>query len=119
MRRKKKKNNFEYWIDDDAGEGILMGLVFEEAMLQNPFRFGSAQHFVYALRRLICEYNKLYYWQNTSAVTDYEYDTLLRKLEYYVAKYPQTYHPLCPTLQVGSACCVWPPLMTYRQDMLF
>lgn len=54
------------------------------------------------LRRLLDEYNRLYYVENTPAVSDFEFDSLMKELEALEAEYPQYHDPLSPTSRVGS-----------------
>lgn len=54
------------------------------------------------LRRRLDEYNRLYYVENTPAVSDMEFDRLLRELQDLEREYPQYDDPNSPTRRVGS-----------------
>ena len=112
---KKRKHN--RWVPEECYEDIIL-LEFQRSLLENPFTWGTAQHFVYMLRVEIAEHNRLYHVLDNPVIEDYEYDERMNKLKEYVAKYPQTYHPECPSLVVGGACTRWPKLGDYRTDLL-
>ncbi len=54
------------------------------------------------LRRRLNEYNYRYYVENAPAVSDYDYDRLLRELHELEVQYPQYFDPNSPTQRVGS-----------------
>ena len=54
------------------------------------------------LRRLLNDYNYRYYVENAPAVSDFEFDTLMKELEALEQQYPQYDDPLSPTRRVGS-----------------
>lgn len=55
-----------------------------------------------ALRRLINDHNHKYYVENNPAISDYDFDMLLKQLESLEAQYPEFDDPLSPTHRVGS-----------------
>ena len=54
------------------------------------------------LRKLIHYYNKEYYVNNKSLVSDLEFDVLLKELESLETKYPDLFNPNSPTQRVGG-----------------
>lgn len=54
------------------------------------------------LRDQINDLNHRYYVLNEPAVSDYEFDGLLKELEALEAEFPQYYDPMSPTQRVGS-----------------
>ena len=54
------------------------------------------------LRRKLNEYNYLYYVENNPAVSDSEYDRMMRELQELEAQYPAYADPNSPTRRVGS-----------------
>lgn len=54
------------------------------------------------LRRRLNEYNRLYYVENAPAVSDFEYDSLLKELQELEARHPECFDPNSPTQRVGS-----------------
>lgn len=55
-----------------------------------------------ALRRLINDHNHKYYVENNPAISDYDFDMLMKQLEGLEAQYPEFDDPLSPTHRVGS-----------------
>ncbi|MCQ2173910.1 MAG: NAD-dependent DNA ligase LigA [Bacteroidales bacterium] len=54
------------------------------------------------LRELLWENSRLYYVDNSPAISDFEYDTLMRELEDIENEYPELVTPDSPTRKVGS-----------------
>lgn len=54
------------------------------------------------LRAIIEKHNRLYYQENTPEISDFEYDMLLKQLEYLEEQYPQFKEKSSPTAVVGS-----------------
>lgn len=54
------------------------------------------------LRKTLNEYNRLYYVENNPAVSDMEFDSLMRELQELENLYPQYNDPDSPTQRVGS-----------------
>ncbi|MFR9651378.1 MAG: NAD-dependent DNA ligase LigA [Rikenellaceae bacterium] len=54
------------------------------------------------LRKLLNQYNYLYYVESNPAVTDQEFDSLLRELSELEAAHPEMFDPNSPTQRVGS-----------------
>lgn len=54
------------------------------------------------LRQRLNYYNYRYYIENDPAVSDYEFDTLLRELQDLEATHPEMADPNSPTARVGS-----------------
>ena len=54
------------------------------------------------LRKLIAEYDKKYYVENISAVSDFEYDQLYHELLDLEKQFPELYDPSSPTQKVPS-----------------
>ncbi|MBQ3204422.1 MAG: NAD-dependent DNA ligase LigA [Alistipes sp.] len=54
------------------------------------------------LRSLLNRYNHLYYVENSPEVSDFEFDTLLRRLQDLEAEHPEYYDANSPTMRVGS-----------------
>jgi len=54
------------------------------------------------LRDLLGKYNDLYYVQNSPAVSDFEFDRLMRELQDLEARHPEMADPTSPTQHVGS-----------------
>ena len=57
------------------------------------------------LEQLLDHLNHKYYVENTSEVSDYEFDALLRELQDLEAKYPNEAESNSPTKRVGSDLC--------------
>jgi DNA ligase (NAD+) len=55
------------------------------------------------LRRDLERHNRLYYIENTPAISDEEYDRLYRELADLEAKHPELFDPNSPTQRVGGA----------------
>ena len=55
-----------------------------------------------SLRELLNYHNHKYYVENSPEITDFEFDTLMRRLMDLEAEYPQYADPLSPTVRVGS-----------------
>ena len=62
----------------------------------------TTQDRIFQLRTLLSEYNRLYYVENSPAVSDYEFDSLMRELSELEASRPDLYDPDSPTRKVGS-----------------
>lgn len=69
------------------------------------------------LRRRLNEYNHRYYVENDPAVSDYDYDTMLRELQELEARYPQYFDPNSPTQRVGSDITNKFETVTHRYPM--
>lgn len=54
------------------------------------------------LRSRLNRYNYLYYVENNPEVSDFEFDTLLRRLQDLEAEHPEYYDANSPTMRVGS-----------------
>jgi len=54
------------------------------------------------LREKLNEYNRLYYVENTPAVSDRQFDEMLRELQELEQRYPEYYDVNSPTQRVGS-----------------
>ncbi len=54
------------------------------------------------LRELLHRYNHLYYVQNSPAVSDFEFDALMRELSLLESRHPELSDPNSPTQRVGS-----------------
>ena len=55
-----------------------------------------------SLREQLNYHNHKYYVENSPKITDFEFDTLMRRLMDLEAEYPQYTDPLSPTVRVGS-----------------
>lgn len=55
-----------------------------------------------SLREQLNYHNHKYYVENSPEITDFEFDTLMRRLMDLEAEYPQYADPLSPTVRVGS-----------------
>lgn len=62
----------------------------------------SPQEKILALRSRVNEYNRLYYVENTPAVSDRQFDQLLSELQELEQRYPECADPNSPTQRVGS-----------------
>ena len=62
----------------------------------------SARQRVDELTRLIDHYNHAYYMEDTSLVSDFEFDALLRELIDLERQYPDLALPTSPTRRVGG-----------------
>ena len=67
-----------------------------------PLKITSMLDRIQGLRRKLNEYNYRYYVENAPAVSDYDYDRMLRELYELEAQYPQYADPNSPTQRVGS-----------------
>ena len=67
--------------------------------MDNPIQ---AQERIRYLSDLLTEYNKAYYQDDNPAVSDYEFDILLKELEALENRYPQYRLPYSPTQRVGG-----------------
>lgn len=54
------------------------------------------------LRKLLDEYNHMYYVQNSPVISDFEFDRLMRELQDLEALHPEMADPTSPTQHVGS-----------------
>ena len=54
------------------------------------------------LRKALNDHNYRYYVLNDPAISDYDYDRMMRELQDLEAKYPETYDENSPTMRVGS-----------------
>lgn len=70
------------------------------------------------LRRLLKEYNQLYYVQNSPAVSDFEFDRLMRELSDLERQYPDMADPTSPTQRVGSDLSKGFRQVTHQYPML-
>jgi len=71
-----------------------------------------------ALRREIERHNRLYYLEDAPAITDAEYDGLLRELMDLEARYPELLAPDSPTQRVGAPPLAAFPEASHRTPML-
>lgn len=62
----------------------------------------TPQERILQLRRELHEHNHNYYVLNSPAISDYEFDMLLKELQELEAAHPDMYDPNSPTLRVGS-----------------
>lgn len=72
--------------------------------LHNPFThtMQSAKEEIEALRRELNEHNYNYYVLNSPAISDYDYDMMMKRLEALEAEHPELDDPLSPSHRVGS-----------------
>ena len=54
------------------------------------------------LRELLHRYNRAYYVDSTSLISDFEFDALMHELEALEAAHPEMADPNSPTHRVGS-----------------
>ena len=120
MKKYNKRSKINYQLKDlkEYDNILLVSNITVNAIINNPFKYGTAQHYVYMLRCIIAEHNRMYYMWDINVISDFEYDNLLKKLRSYEAKFPQTYHELSPSNVVGSSCLEWPPPGTYRRNVI-
>ena len=78
----------------------------------------SARLRVAELTRLIDKYNHAYYMEDTSLVSDFEFDALLRELMELESKYPDLALPTSPTRRVGGEVNKTFRQVTHRFPML-
>ncbi len=62
----------------------------------------TPQERILQLRRELHRHNHNYYVLNSPAISDYEFDMLLKELQELEAAHPEMYDPNSPTLRVGS-----------------
>ncbi len=62
----------------------------------------DVKHEIEELRSRLNRYNYLYYVENNPEVSDFEFDTLLRRLQDLEAEHPEYYDANSPTMRVGS-----------------
>lgn len=62
----------------------------------------NVKHEIEELRSRLNRYNYLYYVENNPEVSDFEFDTLLRRLQDLEAEHPEYYDANSPTMRVGS-----------------
>ena len=62
----------------------------------------DVKHEIEELRSRLNRYNHLYYVKNNPEVSDFEFDTLLRRLQDLEAEHPEYYDANSPTMRVGS-----------------
>ena len=62
----------------------------------------SAKEEIEALRRELNEHNYNYYVLNSPAISDYDYDMMMKRLEVIEAAHPELDDPLSPSHRVGS-----------------
>ncbi len=70
------------------------------------------------LKKQIRRHDYLYYVKADPAISDYEYDMLMKELEKLESKYPQFITPDSPTQRVGSDITKEFPPVVYKQPML-
>lgn len=70
------------------------------------------------LREKIHHYNELYYQQDISAISDYEFDQLLKELIQLELKYPELKTPDSPTQRVGGTITKQFKTVTHKYPML-
>ncbi len=78
----------------------------------------EAQAEITRLTELLTEYNRLYYMESVSAVSDYEFDQLLDKLNTLEKEYPQFALPYSPTHRVGGFLAKEFPSVKHQYPML-
>mgnify|MGYP002622898178 CR=1 FL=1 len=78
----------------------------------------SARQRVAELTRLIDHYNHAYYMEDTSLVSDFEFDSLLRELMDLERQYPELALPTSPTRRVGGEVNKSFRQVTHRFPML-
>lgn len=78
----------------------------------------AAKKRIETLREQINHYNYLYYQENTSAITDYEFDQLLQQLVELENEYPEFRTPDSPTVRVGGTITKEFETVTHRYPML-
>ena len=66
------------------------------------------------IKKLLHNYNYEYYVNSNSLVSDYEFDLLLRELQFLEKKYPEIDDPNSPTKRVGSD--ITSKFITYSHD---
>ena len=71
-----------------------------------------------SLREQINKHNHLYYVLSSPAITDYEFDLLLKELETLEKQYPQFDDPLSPTRRVGGDITKGFKQIVHRYPML-
>ena len=62
----------------------------------------EAKHRIEELRKTITEHNRRYYVENAPAISDYEFDQLLKELEKLESEHPEYASADSPTQRVGS-----------------
>jgi DNA ligase (NAD+) len=70
------------------------------------------------LREQINHYNELYYQQDTSAISDYEFDQLLEELVQLELAYPELKTPDSPTQRIGGTITKQFETVTHKYPML-
>jgi hypothetical protein len=90
--------------------------IAKKFIIDNPFTWGTSQHFAYVLRGIIAEHNRLYHMWDDPIISDGEYDKLMNRLKQHEHNFPETYHQLSPSNVVGSSCLFWPPEGTYNPN---
>lgn len=78
----------------------------------------SAINRIEVLREQINHYNQLYYQEDTSAISDYEFDQLLDELIQLEATYPELKTPDSPTQRVGGTITKQFKTVTHKYPML-
>lgn len=70
------------------------------------------------LRKLLNQYNKEYYLNNASSVSDAVYDSLMHELKDLETKFPQFSDPLSPTNRVGGEVATAFKKVVHQKSML-
>lgn len=78
----------------------------------------EAQAEIKRLTDLLTEYNRLYYMESVSVVSDYEFDQLLSQLLNLEKEYPQFVLPYTPTHRVGGYLAKEFPSVKHQYPML-
>lgn len=116
-RKRKQLVSAGFYIEEKEYEDVDLYYQFDEALKNNPYFYGTAQHYTYILRCIIAEHNYCYYVLGEPIISDHRYDELYRKLQETEAKFPQVFHEQSPTRTVGSGCIEWPPPGQLRTDL--
>src|SRR3989339_1447081 len=73
---------------------------------------------IQALRDQIRDHDRRYYVRNEPAISDFEYDVLMRELKALLAKHPEYESDDCPTRRVGSDLVKTFKKVTHASPML-
>ena len=67
-----------------------------------PYYYMTEKERILQLRELLHRYNRAYYVDSTSLISDFEFDALMHELEALEAAHPEMADPNSPTQRVGS-----------------
>ena len=70
--------------------------------MQNFFKMKSPKEQIERLRAQLHEHNYKYYILSEPEISDFEFDTLMKRLSELEEKYPEYYDPNSPTKRIGS-----------------